>query len=60
MNFTFEWYEYLLKLLSEHNYHFADYHSWKQIKNPVILRHDVDNDLSKALEMAEFEISRGG
>ncbi|MFG6376998.1 MAG: hypothetical protein K1W19_01520 [Lachnospiraceae bacterium] len=58
MSFTFEWYGYLLKLLSEHDYHFANYHNWKQIKNPVILRHDVDNDLSKALEMAEFESKR--
>lgn len=58
MSFTFEWYGYLLKLLSEHDYHFANYHNWKQIKNPVILRHDVDNDLLKALEMAEFESKR--
>lgn len=29
MNFTFEWYEYLLELLSEYGYHFTDYHNWK-------------------------------
>ena len=60
MDFTFEWYKHLLKLLSEHGYHFTDYHNWKQIKNPVVLRHDIDNDLSKALEMAELEATWGG
>ena len=58
MNFTFEWYEYLLELLSEYGYHFTDYHNWKSIKKPVILRHDIDYDLSKALEIAEFETKR--
>lgn len=58
VSFTFEWYEQLLKLLSNHGYHFADYHNWKQIKKPVILRHDIDNDLSKALEIAKIEAAK--
>ena len=58
MNFTFRWYESLIKLLSEQGYHFADYHNWKQIKNPVILRHDIDYDMLKALEIAKLEASK--
>lgn len=59
MKFTFGWYTYLLELLVKHNYQFANYHNWKLIKNPVILRHDIDNDLSKALEMAKLEAEKG-
>ena len=58
MNFTFGGYEELINLLAVNGYRIADYYNWKGNDRCVILRHDVDNDLKKALRMAELEARR--
>ncbi len=60
MRFTYKAYEDLLKALLEHGYHIADYHNWEQFERCVILRHDIDNDIDKAVELAALEQSGGG
>lgn len=55
MKFTFGGYEELINLLDVNGYKITDYYNWKENDKCVILRHDVDNDLKKALKMAEFE-----
>ncbi len=59
MKFTFDSYQELLELLDENGYKTADYHNWNQYDRCVILRHDIDTDLQKALEMAELEYQYG-
>ncbi len=54
-NFTYLWYKNLLLMLNEHNYEFASYHDWKKRKRPIILRHDIDNSIRKAVELASIE-----
>lgn len=55
MDFTYEGYHNLLLLLRTHGYEIADYYNWNYKKRCVILRHDVDSDIGKALEMAHME-----
>lgn len=55
MQFTYRAYGKLLKSLREHSYHIAAYHNWEEYERCVILRHDIDNDIKKAAELAEFE-----
>lgn len=59
MQFTYQSYGALLEKLREHGYEAADYESWRQKGRCVILRHDVDNDIQKAVEMARFEREQG-
>lgn len=59
MNFTYESYQGLLQLLRDHNYEIATYHNWEQSKKCVILRHDIDNDIEKSLQLAKVENSCG-
>lgn len=59
MNFTYDSYCSLLSLIEQSGYEIADYHNWEEKKRCVILRHDVDNDLSKALKLAQIEQSKG-
>lgn len=59
MNFTFEWYKRMIKLLSGCGYQFVDYHNWMEAERPAIMRHDVDCDLEKAAAMAEMEAGYG-
>lgn len=58
MNFTYNEYEKLLDLLKEKNYKFCDFRTCSEEKRCVILRHDVDFTLNKALELARFENSK--
>ena len=60
MDFTFSCYEKLLQLLVQQGYQFADYHSWEPMRRPVILRHDIDNEIEKAVDMATLESREGG
>lgn len=55
MDFTYKSYKNLLDLLSAHGYQTATYHDWENRDRCVILRHDVDNDLDKAVQMARRE-----
>ena len=59
MNFTYKAYGRLLKELKCHGYEYASYHNWENKKRPVILRHDIDNDLKKGLRLADFERNGG-
>ena len=55
MKFTYDSYRGLIHLLKDNNYSFCSYHNWDEVKKCVILRHDIDNDIEKALRFAELE-----
>lgn len=55
MKFTYDGYTGLIELIRKEDYLIADYNNWKQCEKCVILRHDVDTDLQKALELATLE-----
>ena len=55
MRFTYSGYKGLLEKLESHGYHTASYTDWNQYDRCVILRHDIDNDIGHAVEMAAFE-----
>lgn len=57
--FTYEFYIKLINLLKEHNYVFSDYMDCNNSNKTVILRHDIDNSIDKALELAEVEAGQG-
>lgn len=59
MRFTYSSYTDLVSLLKKNNYTIANYHNCDDFKHVAILRHDIDTDLTKALEFAEFERSMG-
>ena len=60
MLFTYEGYASLLSLLRENGYEARNFHDYKDVKRSVVLRHDVDNTLQKALEIAKIEQIGGG
>ncbi len=55
MKFTYESYSSMLIRLREKGYSFRDYKTWKETERTVILRHDVDNSLEKAVLLSEVE-----
>ena len=55
MKFTYKAYEKMIEKLKVSGYQFADYKNWREYSHPVILRHDIDNDISKAVKMATVE-----
>lgn len=59
MEFTYKGYASLIGLLSENKYAFASYHNYINFEKCVILRHDIDNDIGKAIEFAELERNMG-
>lgn len=59
MEFTYKAYEAFLCLLKEHGYTTTDYHNWEKFPRCAILRHDIDNDIEKALELAKIERDAG-
>ena len=59
LEFTYKSYQELIELLKKNNYNVCDYYNYKKYDKCVILRHDVDLSLEKALEMAKFENSLG-
>lgn len=48
-------YRQLIELLKACRYDFADYKSWAEHEKSVILRHDVDVDLNKAVKLSNLE-----
>ena len=58
-DFTYEGYRELLALLRNEGYAFASYHDWAQQDRPVILRHDIDYDVTAALKFAQVEADFG-
>lgn len=59
MEFTYLAYEKLIKQLKKKNYKFCDYINYIDGNKVVILRHDVDTSLNKALEITKLENSLG-
>lgn len=55
MEFTYRAYTDLVQLLHDERYEFCSYHDVEKFKKTVILRHDVDFTIEKALEMAILE-----
>ncbi|WP_027204149.1 hypothetical protein [Butyrivibrio fibrisolvens] len=53
--FTYEYYKKILIALKNNGYIFADYHNWKDSDKCVILRHDIDMSLERAVKLAELE-----
>lgn len=60
MDFTYNGYMEMLDLLESKGYVFSSYTDWEYNKRCVILRHDIDYDIEKAVKMAELEYSGGG
>lgn len=58
MNFTYSDYVMFLLLLKEHGYHFASYLDCDNYERSVIIRHDIDNDISKAYQLAAIEYEK--
>ena len=54
MQFTYESYVAMLKELNRKGYRFKNYHNWHETDYSVILRHDVDYDLEKAVLLSEM------
>ena len=59
MEFTYRGYENMLNKLTASGYEFSGYDNWKDKNRPVILRHDIDYDVDKALKLAELEADAG-
>jgi len=59
MNFTYESYLGMVSRLKKADYVICNYHNSERMNKCVILRHDVDYDLMKALKLAEIEYSHG-
>ena len=59
MEFTYESYLELISLIKERGYVITDYENYKDVNKAVILRHDVDLSVEKALKMATMEYEIG-
>lgn len=53
--FTYRYLEKIIEHLEENNYIISNYNNYGSFSKVCIMRHDVDYDVSKALELAEFE-----
>lgn len=59
MEFTHEGYRKLIRLLKNHKYVVCDYDDYCDKAKTVILRHDIDTSIDKALEFARLEAEEG-
>lgn len=59
MTFSYDGYRSLLALIREHHYPIISYRNWDDFDRCVILRHDIDTDIKKALKMARLEVEEG-
>lgn len=55
MQFTYESYAAMLRNLRDKGYQFRNYGNWQEADRTVILRHDVDNSLQKAVRLSAVE-----
>lgn len=55
MKFTYESYTTMLMNLQNKGYKFRSYRTWQEEEKTVILRHDIDNSLQKAVILSEIE-----
>ena len=58
VEFTYNSYNRLIDLLRKNGYEVASYDNFMSKDQCVILRHDIDNSLSKAIKIAEIERNR--
>ncbi len=59
MEFTYNAYKKLITCIKDKGYTIASYKNWKDKSTCVILRHDIDNDIEKALELSKVENDLG-
>lgn len=61
MRFTYEAYRGLVQLLRDEGYQITNYHGFGNVEGGscVILRHDIDNSVGKAYQLAEIERGLG-
>ena len=59
MQFTYRDYIQMIDVLKSKEYTFANYHNSDNYDKAVILRHDVDTSIDKALKIAEIEYNEG-
>ena len=59
MQFTHSWYKNIIELAKKQGYSFCDYSNYNRYDKEIILRHDVDMSLEKAVEMAKIENELG-
>lgn len=59
MKFTYDAYTTFLETLREHGYQTANYKNWQEKKRCVILRHDIDYDIDRAVRLASIERNGG-
>lgn len=59
MKFTYAAYKNMINLLKKNKYDFCDYIDYPTKEKAVILRHDIDTSLEKALELAKVENKLG-
>lgn len=55
MKFTYDAYRELLNKIRDKGYRITDYKSWQEGERSVILRHDIDTDINKAVKLASIE-----
>ena len=60
MDFTYTAYKGLIHSLLQNGYQISTYKDWQTTSKCAILRHDIDNDIEKALTLAEIEKSAWG
>ena len=59
MNFTYGSYKQLIQTLKKSGYNFTDYDKCDCFDKCVIMRHDLDFELQRALNIAEIEKEEG-
>lgn len=59
MDFTLNGYQELLKLAISENYNIVFYEDLGVFNKEMIIRHDIDFSLEKALEIAQLEYNMG-
>ena len=59
MGFSYTFYSNMIRALKENNYTFVNYENYKNENKSVILRHDIDNSISAARELAQIEEREG-
>ena len=59
MQFDYQSYIRLIEQLRENGYAATNYHNYRGVDRCVILRHDIDTSLEKAVKMAELENEQG-
>lgn len=59
MKFTYSAYKDLVSILRKNNYSFASYHDYSNFDKCVIMRHDIDTSLDKAVSLAKLEQQLG-